>query len=231
MRLCKLALVLGVVALLASPALAQRGRGFGGGGMGAGALLRVEKVQKDLGLDKDQVTKAEDALRKVREDNREEMQKLFSPDTSQEERATIRKKISEAENKAIKDVLNEKQMKRLKQIEHQVAGVNMFQDEEVQKTLKLTDDQKGKIKEINDDLNKEMREMFQPGQKPGPETFTKIQSMRKDALTSAVKVLNDDQKKTYKELTGEPLELTPQDLFQGRGRGGKPGGDKPRTDF
>ena len=51
MRLCKLALVLGVVALLASPALAQRGRGFGGGGMGAGFLLQNSGVKKELKIE------------------------------------------------------------------------------------------------------------------------------------------------------------------------------------
>jgi Spy/CpxP family protein refolding chaperone len=226
MRLCKLALVLGVVALLASPALAQRGRGGFGGFGGPGFLLRVEKVQKDLGLEKDQVTKAEEALTKVREDHREDMQKLFDQNTSQEDRDAIRKKLAEANDKALKEVLSEKQMKRLKQIEHQQQGVDMFNDEHVQKALKLTDEQKTKIKEINDDLRKEMREMFSGGGKPGPETFTKIQGLRKDALASATKVLTDDQKKQLKELTGEPLELKPEDFP----RGGKPGG-KPRTDF
>jgi hypothetical protein len=227
MRLCKLALAIGAVALLASPALAQPGRGFGGMG-GPGMLIRVEKVQKDLGLDKDAAKKATDALDKVREDNRAEFAKLR--DASPEERTAIFKKINEANDKALKDVLTEKQLKRLKQIEHQVQGLRMFQNEDVQKTLKLTDDQKTKIKEIGDDLQKEVGGLFTPGQKPDADAMKKMQTMQKDALANAMKVLNDDQKKQVKDLTGEPLELTPQDLFPGGGRrGGKP--DKPRTDF
>ncbi len=226
MRLCKLALVLGVAALLASPALAQPGRGRGGM-VGPAQLLRVEKVQKDLGLDKDAVTKVEDSLKKVNEDQKDEVAKAADRNATPEERTAARKKIGEAQEKALKDVLSEKQAKRLKQIEHQVQGINMFQDEHVQKTLKLTDDQKGKIKEINDDLQKEQRDLFSGG-KPGAEAIQKMQTMRKDAMANAIKTLNDDQKKQMKDLTGEPLELTLQDLFQGRG--GKPGG-KPRTDF
>jgi hypothetical protein len=129
MRLCKLALVIGVVALLASPVLAQPGgRGFGGTG-GAGMLIRVEKVQKDLGLDADGVKKATDALTKVREDNRDEFAKLR--DASAEERTKILAKINEANEKALKDVLSEKQMKRLKQIELQQLGTAMFATEDV----------------------------------------------------------------------------------------------------
>ena len=233
MRWCKVALAIGVIALLASPALAQR-RGFGGFGRGPDQLLRVEKVQKDLGLDKDQVTKATEALTKVNEDMRDERQKLFSPDTSQEERAEIRKKITEAQNKAIKDVLNEKQLKRLHQIELQQMAESpfgpgpFFQNEEVQKALKLTDDQKDKIKTIQEDLGKEMREIFQPGQKPSEEDMKKMQGLRKDAHANITKVLTDDQKNAMKDLLGAPLELKPEDFPRG-GRGGKPG--KPRTDF
>src|SRR6516164_7541589 len=143
MRLCKLALVLGVAVLLASPALAQRGRG------GFGFLLQIEKVQKDLGLDKDGVKKVDEALQKVREDHKDDLDKMRDPDTKQEERAEILKKFNAANEKALKGVLSEKQMKRLKEIQRQVMGIDMFSDEEVQKTLKLDDKQKEKIKEIN----------------------------------------------------------------------------------
>ncbi len=225
MRLVKLALVIGTAALLVSPALAQRGRGGFGGGVGAAGLLRIEKVQKALDLNKETVDKALAALQKVNEDTREDRQKAFDQNTSQEERAKIMAKISEANDKAIKDVLSEKQLKRLKQIERQQAGIAIFQQEEVKKDLKLADDQNTKIKEINDDLQKEMRDAFQGGF--SPETMTKIQTLRKDAMANATKVLKDDQKKELKELLGEPLELTQEDLMQGR----KPGADKPRTDF
>jgi hypothetical protein len=224
MRWCKVALVLGVIALAASPVLAQGRRGFGGFG-GPGMLLGVEKVQKDLGLDKDKVAKATEALQKVREDNRDELGKLR--DASPEERAEIMKKFNDAQTKALAGVLDEKQMKRLHQIQLQQQGVNMFQDEEVQKKLSLTAEQKDQIKTINEDLQKDIQEMFSGG-KPGPEAFTKIAGLRKEALAKAEKTLKDDQKKTLKEVLGEPLELKPEDFPRG-GRGGKP--DKPRTDF
>jgi len=227
MRLCKLALVIGVVALLASPVLAQPG-GRGGFG-GPGALLRIEKVQKDLGLDKDAVTKVDDAIKKVNEDMKDEVAKMRDRNASQEERVAAGKKVNEATEKALKDVLSEKQQKRLKQIQRQIAGISIFQDEEFQKTMKLSDEQKDKVKEINKDLDKELADLRGGGGGFNPETFAQMATLRKDALTNAMKVLNDDQKKQMKELTGEPLELKPEDFQGGRGRPG--GGGKPRTDF
>lgn len=201
MRLCKLALVFGVVALMASPAFAQPGRGFGGGPR----LLQNKSVQEELKLDKEQIDKVKDAFDKVDKDFADDIKKLRDRDTKPEERAEISKKVDEARTKGIKGVLNEKQEKRFHQILHQQQGVAMFQDEEVQKTLKLKDDQKKEIKTINDDLQKDVRELFQGGF--SAETRKKMEGLRKEAMDKALKVLDKDQQKAAKELTGEPFEI------------------------
>jgi hypothetical protein len=236
MRLCKLALVFGAVALLVSPVVAQqpgRGRGMGMFGAGVAQLAQNKSVKEELKIDDDQAKKIKDALDKVNEEMKDERAKLGrGSDASQEERAAARKKINEAEMKALKDVLKPDQLKRLEQIRHQIQGVYIFQDEEVQKQLKLTDEQKEKINDVQKDLQKEMQEMFQ-GFKPGggggdfQENMKKMQGLQKEAMTNATKVLKEDQKKQLDELVGKPFTYVPE---FGRGRGGKPG-DKPRTDF
>jgi hypothetical protein len=235
MRLCKLALVLGAVALLASPALAQQpGRGFPGmGGMGQNAAMLIQfnkGLQDELKVDQDQLTKIREATTKVREDFRDEFAKLR--DAKPEEREAIMKKLGEANEKAVVGCLKEDQVKRFNQIQLQLKGIAMFTDEKVQKELKLNDEQKEKIKEIAKDLDKERTALmprFEPGVKPDfsklQENMQKIQSLEKEAKANATKVLNADQKKQVKEMTGEPFELK---IEFGR-PGGKP--DKPRTDF
>jgi hypothetical protein len=228
MRLGKVLLALGIVALVCSPALAQRGRGRGGfgGGTSLAILVQNKSVQDELKMDKDPVTKAEETVKKVREDLKDDYAKLGGgrrggggANVSEEERAAARKKTGEAEEKALKDVLKSDQLKRLQQIRRQQEGIAMFTNEDVQSALKLTDAQKTKIKEISDDYAKERRELFQGG-KPGPDAQAKMQALRKDAMTNATKTLTDDQKKTLKDLTGEPFEIK----FERQG-------GKPRTDF
>jgi hypothetical protein len=233
MRGYKWVLVLGVAAMLCSPALAQRGRGFGfgRGGGSAAFLLRNKSVQDELKIDADQAQKVQDALTKVRDDLKDEYAKFGrGSDASQEERAAARKKTGEAEMKALAGVLKEDQIKRLHQIQHQLQGIAMFDDADVQKTLKLTDEQKDKIKDIQKDLRKEIETIFPPGEKPDFSKFQenqkKVQGLQKEAMVNVTKTLNADQKKQVEELTGKPFEMK----FEfGRGRGGKPG--KPRTDF
>jgi Spy/CpxP family protein refolding chaperone len=224
MRLCKVLLALGIVALVCAPALAQGRRGGGGQGGGFGMLVANKSVQDELKIDKDQATKAEDALKKVREELKDDYAKLGGRrgggnNVSDEERTAARKKTSEAEEKALGDVLKPDQLKRLHQIRRQQEGVAMFTNADVEKALKLTDDQKTKLKAINDDYAKERRELFAGG-KPGPDAQAKMQALRKDAMSNATKALTDDQKKTLKDLTGEPFEIK----FDRQG-------GKPRTDF
>src|SRR5438445_230329 len=82
------ALILGIAASLASPALAQPPGGFGrgmmmGGGNGA-QLLGNEGVQKELKMSEEQISKAKDFASKLQEQRRETFQGF--QDLSQEER-------------------------------------------------------------------------------------------------------------------------------------------------
>jgi len=236
MRLGKVLLALGVVALLSSTALAQRqpgGRGGGGFTLGLDQLLKIEKVQKDVGVDKDAMTKVDEAMKKAQDEHKDDFEKARAfggrggkpSDVSQEDRDKARKVVNEVTTKTLKGVLSDKQFTRLQQIHRQQEGLNLYTDEEVVKTLKLTDEQKDKIKDIQKDLTKDLTDARGgAGTKPD---FEKITNLRKEAVTNANKVLTDTQKKQLKEMTGETLELSQQDIISAFGGGRRGGGGKP----
>lgn len=230
--LVRMALTVGLVVALAGSVSAQQrqrqggqGRGFGGGfgGGGIGFLIANEAVQKELKMDKDQVDKANEAVKKVRDAHMDDFAKLR--DAAQEERRTKMQELTKAMNteteKAVAEVLKPEQMARLKQIELQRAGFAAYARPEVESALKLTSEQKEKIKTISDDANKqlaELRPMGGRGQGGGQgnggqgrgqfgQSAEKIQAVRKEANEKIVAVLTDDQKKSWKELTGSPFEL------------------------
>ena len=236
MRFVKFTLALAAGLLVAGQALAQPpgggGGGFGGfGGFGGGlanSIARVKPLQDELKVDAEQLEKLTASLTKAREESRDLTQKLFGRDTSAEERAEVTKKIQEITDKALATALKPEQVKRLKQIETQQAGLGAFTRGEAAEKLKLTDEQKEKITAINRDLSNDRRELFGAGgagggRRPGaggggggaggggfrldPEVVKKLENLQKEAIANAVKVLNDDQKSTYKELTGEPFEM------------------------
>ena len=86
----------------------------------------------------------------------------------------------------------------------------MSNDEEVQKELKLTDEQKTKLKDLAEAQTKAQAELFQGGRPAagaGQELAQKRQAMTKEYGEKAQAILTEDQKKAWKDLTGAPFEL------------------------
>jgi Spy/CpxP family protein refolding chaperone len=202
---------LGLVALLAGPALAQgQGRGMGMmGGGGVGMLIGNESVQKELKLDDTQVTKAKELADKNREKMTAAREELQGVD--QEERRTkmteLNKQMNESTMKAIGEFFKPEQVARLKEISCQTRGAMAFADPEIAKKLNITDAQKEEIKTISDESNASMREIFQGAQDDREGAMKKIAELRKETLGKIVAKLNDEQQKTWKELCGAPFEL------------------------
>ncbi len=244
-------LALAVVGMIAGSAMAQPGgrggqggRGQGGpgmfagrggpggigGGMGVLGLLRIEQVQKEIELLDDQ--KAD--LEKLGEKARAAMQEVFgnfrnlSREEMQQRREEIQQKMQEQQKKLqaeLEKILLPHQLERLEQIRIQLMGIRALEDPEVAEKLNITDAQKEKIRQVQEQAREKMREAFQgmrggQGQRPDPqamrEQFTKLrEQIEKDVLA----VLTPEQKKKFEELKGEPFELDRSALFGGRGPG------------
>jgi hypothetical protein len=113
--------------------------------------------------------------------------------------------------KEINETLTPEQLNRLKQIEQQqnVAGT-LADDEEMQKSLKLEPDLIAKIKAIKDESSKEIAQ-FQVTQIKLKQnlfdTQQKVAILQKDANVQTLRLLTDNQKAMWKQLTGEPFEV------------------------
>src|SRR5262249_49715554 len=197
---------------IAAVVLAQQPRG--GGMMGAmnanaGTLLANKTVQEELKMSEDQLAKVKDLGQK-----RQDMFKGFK-DMSKEERQDAMKKMTEETEKIVKE-LKPEQTARLRQIQLQQVGVAVFVNEDISeelglvdegKKITLTDDQKEKIKEIGDQAMKDGMEMFKSGGGFGPDTMKKMQALQKEAKEKSANVLTSEQKKTWTEMTGKPLDI------------------------
>jgi Spy/CpxP family protein refolding chaperone len=213
----KTALALGLAALMTAPAWAQQGKGqgrggFGGGfgmrgGGGGGMLLGNKSVREELKVTEEQGTKL-DALSSQLQKERDSKLEGVS---SKEERAEKIRELAPAQNAALQKGLNEilkpEQVARFEQIQVQTAGAAAFALPRVQEKLKLTDDQKSKIRAIEEEAGQSVREIFQSAQGDREGAQKKFAELRKETLGKATAVLTDSQKATWKELTGAPFEL------------------------
>jgi hypothetical protein len=213
-------LVVGVAALIATPVMAQGRGGRGGMGGGPAGLINMEPVQKELKLSEDEVTKAKETTKTITDKYMEERQKLA--DLPQEERGPkmmeMAAKQSEETYTELAKTWKPEQIKRLKQLGVQLQGVAAFNSPAVDKVLKLTDEQKEKARALNMEQGEEMRGIFSGGGDPA-ENAKKMATMRKEFTAKGVAMLTDDQKKEWKDLTGEAFEFPA--MAGGGNRGGK----------
>lgn len=139
-------------------------------------------------------------------------------------------KVNEEVTKVVTEALTAEQKKRVKQIEVQAMGLRAFANEDVLKELKLTDEQKTKVKEVTDATQKELTDagLGRPmagGGAARPDAAARAEQQKKraeingKATEKAAAVLTDDQKKAWKELTGEKFDTTKLTLGFGGGRG------------
>ncbi len=96
----------------------------------------------------------------------------------------------------------------MEQIHLQRQGVRALADPKVEKALRLTQEQKDKLKTVAADEAKEVRMLFSPrGQNSFQQALAKVPQVRRAAVQKGVALLTDGQKKTWQELIGEPFQL------------------------
>jgi hypothetical protein len=120
-----------------------------------------------------------------------------------------RKHAREKLAKLLKDVLQPAQLNRLRQVKLQQEGAFALGQDDVQKELKITQEQLRKFMTIVQELQKNVTPLFKEVQAGGnPEEIRpKIEQLRKDHAKKLEAVLTDAQKKQWKELLGPPFEL------------------------
>jgi len=133
-------------------------------------------------------------------------------------------KVPDAVQKALAEVLNAKQATRLRQIDLQVRGVNAFNDSKVQSQLKITDEQKENIKTIITESGKERQELAKEAFGGGGDFKSfqeKSTALDKETNEKIQGVLTADQRKQWKQMTGDEFKLNTPAFGGGGGFGGK----------
>lgn len=201
------------------------GGGFGGGGFGSGrgsgsecgpfALLTQEQVQKELKLSKDQLNKLQKLIAKPQELPKP----IAKPGVAAKSDDLRSKEAIKAREKAVSDILMPEQLRRLKEISLQLRGGQAFNDPEVAEALKLTSEQKEKVKTIHEEAIKSMESLFRPAfnfqasgnfqemQKQFAAMAKKFEDVRKSIDEQLMNLLTDEQKATWRQLTGEPFRI------------------------
>lgn len=224
----------------AAPADEEGGRSAKGGParMGAGRagegflllLLRMERVQKELNLTDEQKGKLKDLLGegtrprdgKGRGDN--------PPEGAKGHGDGFRAQMGE-QLKKVHEVLQPEQLTRLKEIGLQVRGAAVLLDQDMTDKLKLTDQQKEKLRLAYDEASQkrrtlrpdQLRDLSADERRQKMAEFAKQhQQIDDDFRRKAEDILTTDQLKEFQKMLGQKVDLGRDALRFGFGRG--PGG-------
>lgn len=211
-----IALVLAVTLVAAAQERpARRSRGGGGSRGSLLGLVSRAQVQKEMKLNEEQIGK----VKKVVEALTAEMRKEYAPLRDIEDRAKRSAKMAELraqfDTKARKQLaaaVSKEQMIRLHQIRLQARPVlESLGEKFIADKLKLTDEQKKKLAEINKDIQAERTKLFSSmrdaTREKRSEAYAKYRELRTGADKKALEVLTAPQKKTFEELKGEAFKL------------------------
>lgn len=114
-------------------------------------------------------------------------------------------------NKALPEILMSDQLQRVDQIQIQVNGIISFKRPDVQQKLKLTLLQKLEILKIGADLKQKIddvvKDVSSAPLRRAPAGIEKAKELKNAATEKAVQTLTSEQKKTWKEMNGEPFEF------------------------
>src|SRR5579871_265347 len=188
---------------LCAAAMAQRGGGgfFGRGGGGNPAmLLGRHDVQKELNLTDDQKTKLEALRQKQREDMQAFFQANAPADGGRPDFSKLQpemEKMQKEQQKEVDAILTPDQTKRLKEISIQLGGNGVITRPEIQNDLNMTDDQKAKVKDLQDKQRaamQEIRDKMQNGELDREQMRPLMEKNRKIMDDELAKILTDTQK-------------------------------------
>ena len=211
------ALVLAVAVVAAAqqqPPRQRTRRGMGSRGSLLG-LVSMEQVQKELKLNEEQTGK----VKKVVETLTAEMRKEYGPLREIEDRAKrtakyaeLREKFDTKAREQLGAAISKEQMTRLCQIRLQVrSSLESLGEKEVADKLKLTDEQKKKLAEINKEIQAERTKLFSSMRDATREertkAFEKYRTLRTEAEKKVLEVLTADQKKAFEEMKGKEFKL------------------------
>jgi DNA-binding MarR family transcriptional regulator len=157
----------------------------------------------------------------------EEQPRRRFQDLSEEERQKLRddfRKRAEERNKEASDklakILSPEQLERLNEIYIQIQGVSALQDPEVAAKLKIDEKDREKMREVQQEasekMREEMQELFRSGDRD--KIREKFTEMRKDVEKDVLGVLSKSQQKQFKEMQGEPIKLSEEELRNARSR-------------
>jgi hypothetical protein len=180
--------------------------------LGGGPFLVFrDKVLEELKLSDDQKQKLLEKFPDYAQETMKMFEKIqeLKPEEREKEMQSHRKKSREKLSALLKETLKAEQLRRLQQLELQQERPDVLGRPEIRKELKITDEQIKQFMGVIQEMQKKIEPLMKEAQSGGnPEEIRpKVLKIRKEHADKIEALLSDEQKKKWKEMVGQPLDL------------------------
>jgi hypothetical protein len=180
--------------------------------LGGGPFLVFrDKVQEELKLSDDQKQKLLEKFPDYAQETKKTFERVqeLKPEAREKEMQSHRKKSREKLAAFLKETLKAEQLKRLQQLELQQERPHVLGRPDIRKALRITDEQMKQFMRVIQDMQKQIEPLMKEAQSGGnPEEIRpKVLKIRREYADKLEALLSDEQKKKWKEMVGQPLDL------------------------
>ncbi len=176
---------------------------------------RMPNVQEELKLSDEQKTAVNEAIQELGAANREMSQALRgnTADERAKKAPEVEKKFADARaeiEKKVQQALKPEQVTRLQQIDVQARGLRGLTQDDIAGKLKLTDEQRKKIADLQAEQQQKVRQLAQDVRNGNVERAKyreKLDELSKEHEKDTMDVLTDEQQAEYEKMKGEKFEL------------------------
>jgi DNA polymerase III alpha subunit len=204
--ICMAALALGSTLATASHAQGQSNLN---GGFGGVDLLLNLRVQEELKLDAEQITKARNLSDSLMDRQKVTFGMLvgLSGEARTRKAHELAVEHAEAGMKAVEAILRPDQYSRFRQVDLQQRGASALLEPSLSKTLGISAKQVDQIQPILNHSILSMREALATTRGDRRTSAEKVQAIRRETNEKALSVLTEAQKTAWNRMTGSPLDL------------------------
>ena len=170
--------------------------------------LLMENVRKELELVDEQRQKIDDIRKQLQEETTAQYKKMqeVPQDQRMQKYNEMNAALAEKTEKQIRELLLPHQTKRLKEIKLQMQVLNNYYGagqalagDELAKELKITEDQKAKLREVQQEIMQDQQKKWREFQ----------QKLSEEAMAKMLGVLTAQQRKELDRLMGQKFEYSP----------------------
>jgi hypothetical protein len=174
-------------------------------------LIFRDKVLQELKLSDDQKQELLEKFPDYAQETMKAFEKIqeLKPEEREREMQSHRKESREKLSAFLKETLKAEQLNRLQQLELQQERPHVLGRPEIRKELKITDEQRKQFMRVIREMQKKIEPLMKEAQSGGnPEEIRpKVLKIRNEYADKLEALLSDEQKKKWKEMVGQPLDL------------------------